>query len=144
MAHCNVRAELREIKGFVALEIDEGCAGDYREQLPARGTRYCAFVDPAGGSGLDAMTLAIAHEARPDDRIVILLERNHKLTPGASHLPEPKLWSRSPVPSRFALEVRMPRMSAGAPASRRAPERTLCRPRRADMSELAVRAPRGC
>ena len=65
-------------------------------------------------------------------------------TPGASHMPEPKLWSRSPVPSRFALEVRMPRMSAGAPASRRAPERTLCRPRRADMSELAVRAPRGC
>jgi hypothetical protein len=76
--------------------------------------------------------------------MALLLERNHKLTLGASHMPEPKLWSRSPVPSRFALEVRMPRMSAGAPASRRAPERTLCRPRRADMSELAVRAPRGC
>ena len=30
-----------------------------------------AFVDPAGGSGPDAMTLAIAHKARPDDRIII-------------------------------------------------------------------------
>ena len=45
--------------------------GDYREQLPARGTRYGAFVDPAGGSGPDAMTLAIAHKARRDDRIII-------------------------------------------------------------------------
>ena len=50
--------------------------------------------------------------------VALLLERNRKLTPGVSHRPEPKLWSRSPVPSRFALEVRMPRMLAGAPASR--------------------------
>ena len=61
-------------------------------------------------------------DVRADDLAVMcmrrLLERNRKLTPGASHRPEPKLWSRSPVPSRFALEVRMPRMSAGAPASR--------------------------
>ena len=40
-----------DVEGFVALEIVEGCVGDYREQLPARGTRYGAFVDPAGGSG---------------------------------------------------------------------------------------------
>ena len=60
-----------DVEGFVALEIVEGCVGDYREQLPARGTRYGAFVDPAGGSGPDAMTLAIAHKARPDDRIII-------------------------------------------------------------------------
>ena len=60
-----------DVEGFVALEIVEGCVGDYREQLPARGTHYGAFVDPAGGSGPDAMTLAIAHKARPDDRIII-------------------------------------------------------------------------
>src|SRR6266566_2398414 len=60
-----------DVEGFVALEIVEGCVGDYREQLPARGMRYGAFVDPAGGSGPDAMTLAIAHKARPDDRIII-------------------------------------------------------------------------
>jgi hypothetical protein len=47
------------------------CVGDYREQLPARGTYYGAFVDPAGGSGPDCMTLAIAHKARPDDRTII-------------------------------------------------------------------------
>src|SRR6478609_3575604 len=65
-------AEFRtDVEGFVALEVVESCVGDYREQLPARGTRYGAFVDPAGGSGPDAMTLAIAHEARPDDRIII-------------------------------------------------------------------------
>src|SRR3954466_13734427 len=65
-------AEFRtDVEGFVALEVVEGCVGDYREQLPARGTRYGAFVDPAGGSGPDAMTLAIAHKARPDDRIII-------------------------------------------------------------------------
>jgi hypothetical protein len=29
-----------DVEGFVALEIVEGCVGDYREQLPARGTRY--------------------------------------------------------------------------------------------------------
>jgi hypothetical protein len=56
-----------DVEGFVALEIVEGCVGDYREQLPARGTRYGAFVDPAGGSGPDAMTLAIAHKAGRSD-----------------------------------------------------------------------------
>jgi hypothetical protein len=37
-----------DVEGFVTLEIVEGCVGDYREQLPARGTRYAAFVDPSG------------------------------------------------------------------------------------------------
>src|SRR6516162_1272716 len=60
-----------DVEGFVALEVVEGCVGDYREQLPARGIRYGAFVDPAGGSCPDAMTLAIAHKTRPDDRIII-------------------------------------------------------------------------
>src|SRR5262245_4383100 len=65
-------AEFRtDVEGFVALEVVEGCVGDYCEQLPAHGRRYGAFVDPAGGSGPDAMTLAIAHKARPDDRIII-------------------------------------------------------------------------
>jgi hypothetical protein len=65
-------AEFRtDVEGFVTLEIVEGCVGDYREQLPACGTFYGAFVDPAGGSGPDAMTLAIAHKTRPDNRITI-------------------------------------------------------------------------
>ena len=34
-----------------ALEVVEGCVGDYREHAPARGTLYRAFVDPASGSG---------------------------------------------------------------------------------------------
>src|ERR1700756_2878921 len=65
-------AEFRtDVEGFVALEVVESCVGGYREMLPAAGTRYGAFVDPAGGSGPDAMTLAIAHKPRPDDRIII-------------------------------------------------------------------------
>src|SRR6478752_600539 len=65
-------AEFRtDVEGFVALEVVESCVGDHREQLPARSTHYGAFVDPAGGSGPDAMTLAIAHKTRPDNRIII-------------------------------------------------------------------------
>jgi hypothetical protein len=55
-------AEFRtDVEGFVSLEAVEACVGDYREQLPAKATRYCAFVDPSGGSD-DSMTLAISHK----------------------------------------------------------------------------------
>jgi hypothetical protein len=57
-----------DVEGFIALEIVEGCVGDYREQLPASGVSYRAFVDPSGGSE-DAMTLAISHKR--GDQIVI-------------------------------------------------------------------------
>jgi hypothetical protein len=42
---------------------------DRSELPPARRTLYRAFVDPAGGSGADAFTLAIAHH--DDDRAVL-------------------------------------------------------------------------
>ena len=40
-----------------------------RERASVPGIRYAAFVDPAGGSGTDSMTLAIGHE---QDGTVIL------------------------------------------------------------------------
>src|SRR3981081_155815 len=44
-------AEFRsDIESFVALEVIEGCVGEYREMLPAREHRYSAFTDPSGGS----------------------------------------------------------------------------------------------
>ncbi len=59
-----------DIEAFVTHEAVAACvaAGCY-ELAPARGLHYRAFVDPAGGSGGDSMTLAIAHVAR--GRIVI-------------------------------------------------------------------------
>jgi hypothetical protein len=47
---------------FVSREVVKSCvdAGVY-ERLPADRTQYFAFVDPAGGSGQDSMTLAISH-----------------------------------------------------------------------------------
>ena len=64
-------AEFRtDVEGFVALEVVEGCVGDHREMLPAAGVTYHGFVDPSGGSE-DAMTLAIAHKTRPDERVIV-------------------------------------------------------------------------
>jgi hypothetical protein len=63
-------AEFRtDIEGFVALEVVEGCVGDYREMLPVSGTHFRVFVDPSGGSS-DSFTLAVSHRDR-DKRIVI-------------------------------------------------------------------------
>jgi hypothetical protein len=56
-------AEFRDdINEFVSREIIDACTVRGRvEMLPAAGVLYRAFVDPAGGSGTDSMTLAIAH-----------------------------------------------------------------------------------
>jgi len=49
-----------------------------RHEIPyMAGTRYIAFCDPAGGSGGDSMTLAIAHRDR-DGRVVLDLVRETK------------------------------------------------------------------
>ena len=50
-----------DVEGFVALEVVEAAVGDFSELLPVATLRYHAFVDPAGGSGTDSFTLAVAH-----------------------------------------------------------------------------------
>jgi hypothetical protein len=52
----------RDIETFVNIEAVRACvsSGVY-ERAPIPGTTYHAFVDPAGGSGGDSMTLAIGH-----------------------------------------------------------------------------------
>jgi hypothetical protein len=42
-----------------------------RELAPVPGISYVAFVDPAGGSGGDSMTLAISHKDPLSDRVVL-------------------------------------------------------------------------
>ena len=61
-------ADRTDVEGFVALEIVEGCVGDYREMLPAANNFYRAFTDPSGGSD-DSFALAISHKS--EDRIII-------------------------------------------------------------------------
>jgi hypothetical protein len=60
-----------DLEAFVSREVVKGCvdAGVY-ERMPVDHTRYFSFVDPAGGSGTDSMTLAVAH--RHDSNIVVL------------------------------------------------------------------------
>jgi hypothetical protein len=52
----------RDIESFVNVEAVRACVsvGVY-ERAPIPGVTYHAFVDPAGGSGADSMTLAIGH-----------------------------------------------------------------------------------
>jgi hypothetical protein len=51
-----------DLEAFVSREVAKACldAGIY-ERLPVNHTQYFSFVDPAGGSGTDSMTLAISH-----------------------------------------------------------------------------------
>jgi hypothetical protein len=62
-AKADYDAEFRsDIETFVSREVVDACVAPGRYELPPiSGIRYRAFVDPAGGSGQDSMTLAIAH-----------------------------------------------------------------------------------
>lgn len=52
----------QDVEGFIADEALSAATVTGRlELVPASGVSYVAFVDPAGGSGGDSMTLAIAH-----------------------------------------------------------------------------------
>jgi len=56
-------AQFREdLADFVNREVIDACTARGRvELLPVPGVHYVGFTDPAGGSGTDSMTLAIAH-----------------------------------------------------------------------------------
>jgi hypothetical protein len=51
-----------DVESFVGQDVVNSCVetGCY-ERPPLAAVRYTAFIDPAGGSGQDSMTLAIAH-----------------------------------------------------------------------------------
>jgi hypothetical protein len=51
-----------DLEAFVSREVVRSCvdAAVY-ERLPVANASYDAFIDPAGGSGTDSMTLAISH-----------------------------------------------------------------------------------
>ena len=83
-ARAEYAAEFRnDIAGYADVELIEAAVMRgvlVRSPMPT--TRYCAFVDPSGGSS-DSMTLGIAH--RQGDRLVLdlLAERRPPFSPGA-------------------------------------------------------------
>jgi hypothetical protein len=62
-AKADYDAEFRsDIETFVSREVVEACVAPGRYELsPITVIKYSAFIDPAGGSGQDSMTLAIGH-----------------------------------------------------------------------------------
>jgi len=71
-------AEFRtDIETFLSREVIEAVTvRDRHELLPFGGFTYTAFVDAAGGSGGDSMTMAIAHGDRRDRIILDLVREN--------------------------------------------------------------------
>ena len=58
--------------------------GDYRELLPVVTLRYHAFCDPAGGSGIDSFTLAVAHRDADGNAVIdAVRERKPPFSPAA-------------------------------------------------------------
>lgn len=79
----------RDLESFISREVIDGCVVPNRHELPPLPrVPYVAFCDPAGGSGEDAFTLAIAHaEDRKGRRWVILdalRERKPPFSPEAT------------------------------------------------------------
>jgi hypothetical protein len=69
-------AEFRtDIESFVSREAVERCVSPGVLERPFTSTaRYAAFVDAAGGSGQDSMTMAIAHAERDAGRDIAILD----------------------------------------------------------------------
>ncbi len=68
----------RDVETFVSAETLEAARVSGRQQLGViPGCRYLAFTDPAGGSGGDSMTLAIAHR-EPRGTITVDLVREQR------------------------------------------------------------------
>jgi hypothetical protein len=75
----------RDVETFVSLDAVEACVVlERRELLPASSLDYVAFCDPAGGSGSDSFTLAVAHQE--GDRVVLdaVRERRPPFSPDAA------------------------------------------------------------
>lgn len=61
-----------DLEAFVSLDVIMSCVSPGIIERPPEGeTKYVAFMDPAGGSGKDSFTLAIAHKDKASDLIVI-------------------------------------------------------------------------
>ncbi|GJD52702.1 hypothetical protein OPKNFCMD_5468 [Methylobacterium crusticola] len=74
-----------DLEDFVSVELVDACTmAGTTEVPPAERIAYHAFVDPAGGSGKDSMTLAIAHEAGGCAVLDRVLEKAPPFSPQAT------------------------------------------------------------
>jgi hypothetical protein len=65
----------RDIESYVSREaVDTVVVPGRHERPPVSGVVYTAAVDPAGGSGADSMTLAIAHTEERDGAAIAVLD----------------------------------------------------------------------
>ncbi|MGJ0505675.1 MAG: terminase large subunit domain-containing protein [Methylocystis sp.] len=73
-----------DISSFISREAVEALVAPGRFELPPRpGVHYCAFVDAAGGSGSDSMTLCVAHSRNEVAVIDCLREARPPFSPQA-------------------------------------------------------------
>jgi hypothetical protein len=75
----------RDLEGYVDPNVIEAATIEGRHELPpTAGIRYVAFTDPAGGSGADSYTTAVAHR-ETDGRVVVdaVRERRPPFSPSA-------------------------------------------------------------
>jgi hypothetical protein len=73
-----------DVQSYISPEVVRSCVSvDVVERAPA-GHRYFAFVDPAGGSGKDSMTLAISHRDGADVVIDAVREVRPPFSPEAA------------------------------------------------------------
>jgi Terminase large subunit, T4likevirus-type, N-terminal len=76
-------AEFRaDIQGYITPEIVGACVSrNVFERAPISDVQYTAFVDPAGGSGSDSMTLAIGHREKDVAIVDCIRERKPPFSP---------------------------------------------------------------
>jgi hypothetical protein len=72
-----------DIENFVSLDVVRGCVAPYDTRHPDSAHRYVAFADPAGGSGTDCFTVAIAHREGQQIHIDAILSRKPPFSPNA-------------------------------------------------------------
>jgi hypothetical protein len=75
-----------DIESFASREAIAACVVPSRRELPyavpADGVApYVAFVDPAGGSGTDSFTVAVAHAVQRADALVAVIDVVRKTRP---------------------------------------------------------------
>ncbi len=85
-AKADYDAEFRsDIQTFVSREVVDAVVAPGRYELPPiSGLAYRAFIDPAGGSGSDSMTLAIAHKEGPLNVVDAVREIRPPFSPEAA------------------------------------------------------------
>jgi hypothetical protein len=71
-----------DIEAFVSRDVLQACTVAGRFELPpASGLLYAVSVDPAGGSGSDSKTMAIAHPEVREDGLVIVVDAVREVKP---------------------------------------------------------------